>query len=78
MEFLGLHYAIWIVLVLYFAGMLLMGWWSKKGIHNQEGYLLGNRQFGIAMMTMQASLTGIQRASTRNSNRQRCTGATGD
>ena len=54
MEFLGLHYAIWIVLALYFAGMLLMGWWSKRGIHNQEGYLLGNRQFGSLMMVMHA------------------------
>ena len=54
MEFLGLHYAIWIVLVLYFAGMLLMGWWSKRGIHNQEGYLLGNRRFGWLMMVMHA------------------------
>jgi len=54
MEFLGLHYAIWIVLVFYFAGMLLMGWWSKRGIHNQEGYLLGNRQFGWPMMVMHA------------------------
>jgi len=54
MEFLGLHYAIWIVLAVYFAGMLLMGWWSKRGIHNQEGYLLGNRQFGSLMMVMHA------------------------
>jgi Na+/proline symporter len=54
MEFLGLHYAIWIVLASYFAGMLLMGWWSKRGIHNQEGYLLGNRQFGWPMMVMHA------------------------
>ena len=54
MEFLGLHYAIWIVLAAYFAGMLLMGWWSKRGIHNQEGYLLGNRQFGVPMMIMHA------------------------
>jgi len=54
MEFLGLHYAIWIVLALYFTGMLLMGWWSKRGIHNQEGYLLGNRQFGTLMMVMHA------------------------
>jgi Na+/proline symporter len=52
--FLGLHYAIWIVLILYFAGMLLMGWWSKRGIHNQEGYLLGNRRFGWPMMVMHA------------------------
>ena len=54
MEFLGLHYAIWIILALYFAGMLLMGWWCKRGIHNQEGYLLGNRQFGVTMMIMHA------------------------
>ncbi|UCC97509.1 MAG: sodium:solute symporter family protein [Phycisphaerales bacterium] len=54
MSILGLHYAIWIVLVLYFAGMLLMGWWSKRGTHSQEGYLLGNRQFGVPMMIMHA------------------------
>ncbi|MBL7187780.1 MAG: sodium:solute symporter family protein [Phycisphaerae bacterium] len=54
MDFLGLHYAIWIVLVLYFVGMLLMGWWSKRGTHSQEGYLLGNRQFGVSMMIMHA------------------------
>jgi Na+/proline symporter len=54
MEILGLHYAIWLVLAAYFVGMLLMGWWSKRGIHNQEGYLLGNRQFGWAMMVMHA------------------------
>ena len=54
MTFLGLHYAIWIVLVLYFAGMLLMGWWSKRGTASQEGYLLGNRRFGVPMMVMHA------------------------
>jgi Na+/proline symporter len=54
MYILGLHYAIWIVLVLYFIGMLLMGWWSKRGAHSQEGYLLGNRQFGVPMMIMHA------------------------
>ncbi len=54
MEFLGLHYSIWIVLVLYFAGMLLMGWWSKRGTGSQEGYLLGNRRFGWPMMVMHA------------------------
>ena len=54
MYILGLHYAIWIVLVLYFIGMLLMGWWSKRGAHSQEGYLLGNRQFGVTMMIMHA------------------------
>ena len=54
MEVLGLHYAIWITLVVYIIGMLLMGWWSKRGTHTQEGYLLGNRQFGTGMMVMHA------------------------
>jgi Na+/proline symporter len=54
MTFLGLHYAIWIILAIYFAGMLLLGWWSKRGIYSQEGYLLGNRQFGWPMMVMHA------------------------
>ena len=52
MELLGLHIAIWIVLVIYLAGMLLLGWWSKREAANQEGYLLGNRQFGWLMMVM--------------------------
>lgn len=52
MEFLGLNYVIWIVLLVYFAGMLLVGWWSKRSISNQEGFLLGNRQFGVSMMIM--------------------------
>ncbi len=54
MQLLGLHYAIWIVLVLYFIGMLLMGWWSKRGTASQEGYLLGNRRFGSFSMVMHA------------------------
>lgn len=54
MAFLGLHVAVWMVLVVYFAGMLLMGWWSRRGIHDQEGYLLGNRRFGVWMMVMHA------------------------
>lgn len=54
MAFLGLHIAVWMVLVVYFAGMLLMGWWSRRGIHDQEGYLLGHRRFGVWMMVMHA------------------------
>jgi Na+/proline symporter len=54
MKFVGLRYEIWTILALYFAGMLLMGWWSKRRIHNQEGYLLGNRRFGWLMMVMHA------------------------
>ena len=54
MELFGLHVAIWIVLVLYFCGMLALGWWSKRGIDSQEGYLLGHRRFGSFMMVMHA------------------------
>jgi len=54
MEILGLKLVIWIVLSLYFVGMLYMGWRSKRGIHDQEGFLLGNRQFGVPMMVMHA------------------------
>jgi len=54
MTLLGLHYLIWIVLAAYLVGMLLLGWWSKRGIHDREGFLLGNRQFGWPMMVMHA------------------------
>jgi len=62
--FLGLDAVIWVILVLYFAGMLLMGWWSKKGIHDQEGYLLGNRKFGVWMMVMHAFGAGTNPGDT--------------
>ncbi len=54
MGFLGLHIAIWVVLVLYFAGMLALGWVSKRGIRDREGFLLGNRRFGVWYMIMHA------------------------
>ncbi len=54
MVFLGLDITIWVVLILYFAGVLVLGWWSKREVRNQEGYLVGNRRFGTAMMVMHA------------------------
>jgi len=54
MTFLGLHYAIWIVLAFYFAGMLALGWWSKREARGREGYMMGRRQFGVPMMVMHA------------------------
>ena len=51
---LGLEYVIWIILVAYFAGMLLLGWWSRRRAASQEGYLLGDRRFGVWMMIMHA------------------------
>ncbi len=62
--FLGLHYEIWIVLSLYFAGMLGLGWWSKRRVHDRAGYLLGERRFGVAMMTMHAFGAGTNPTDT--------------
>ncbi len=62
MVILGLDVAIWIVLVVYLAGMLFLGWWSKRRIHDQEGYLLGNRQFGVPMMVMHSFGAGTNPA----------------
>ena len=52
MQILGLDIAIWLVLAVYVAGMLAMGWVARKRIHDQNSYLLGNRTFNIAYMVM--------------------------
>ncbi|MBM4042401.1 MAG: sodium:solute symporter family protein [Planctomycetes bacterium] len=52
--FLGLHYAIWLVLAVYFLGMLALGWWSRHEAKGREGYMMGRRQFGVPMMVMHA------------------------
>ena len=54
MEILGLHPAVWFVLVVYFAAMILMGWVARKRIHDQNSYLLGERAFGVWYMIMHA------------------------
>ena len=54
MEILGLSVVIWFVLVAYFAAMILMGWVSKKKIHDQDSYLLGGRVFNVGYMVMHA------------------------
>ena len=53
-ELLGLHYAIWAMLVVYFTGILLMGWWCRRSAKTQEGYLVADRRFGVGMMVMHA------------------------
>ena len=61
---LGLDYVIWIILVLYFAGMLLLGWFSKRRAGSREGYLLGERKFGVWMMVMHAFGAGTNPTDT--------------
>ncbi|MBM4043358.1 MAG: hypothetical protein FJ290_33125, partial [Planctomycetes bacterium] len=73
-EILGLHYAIWIVVILYFIGMLALGWWSKHEAKGREGFLLGKRQFGVPMMVMHAfgagthpgDVTGVMSATVKS------------
>ncbi|MBT3200895.1 MAG: sodium:solute symporter family protein [Phycisphaerales bacterium] len=64
MEILGLNWVIWAILAIYFAGMLAVGWWSKRGSNSQEGYLLGGRRFGVWMMIMHAFGAGTNPTDT--------------
>ncbi|MDP6635279.1 MAG: sodium:solute symporter family protein [Phycisphaerae bacterium] len=64
MEILGLDWVIWAILGVYFAGMLAVGWWSKRGSSSQEGYLLGGRRFGTSMMVMHAFGAGTNPTDT--------------
>lgn len=74
MEILGLHYAIWIVVILYFIGMLALGWWSKREAKGRDGFLIGKRQFGVPMMIMHAfgagthpgDVTGVMSATVKS------------
>ena len=61
---LGLDIVIWLILTVFFAGMLLMGWWSKRQAGDSEGYLLGNRRFGTWYMVMHAFGAGTNPTDT--------------
>jgi len=71
---LGLHLSIWVVLVLYFGFMLTLGWWSKKTIHDREGFLLGNRRFGIGYMVMHAFGAGTNPSDVGGVSRETVSG----
>jgi Na+/proline symporter len=64
MEILGLDWIIWAILCVYFAGMLWVGWRSKRSAGSQEGYLLGGRRFGTSMMVMHAFGAGTNPTDT--------------
>lgn len=42
------------VILLYFAGMVGIGFWSMRRVHNQEDYFLGGRRFGKFIQTFAA------------------------
>ena len=64
MEILGLHWVIWAILTVYFAGMLAVGWRAKRSANSREGYLLGGRRFGTSMMVMHAFGAGTNPTDT--------------
>jgi len=75
---LGLHYTIWVILAVYFAGMLLLGWYSKRRAQSREGYLLGERKFGTSMMVMHAFGAGTNPTDTSGCiSKSVATGASG-
>jgi len=78
MEILGLDWVIWAILGVYFAAMLAVGWWSKRGSSSQEGYLLGGRRFGVWMMVMHAFGAGTNPTDTSGCiSKSMSTGASG-
>lgn len=54
MMILGVQVHIWLVMTLYFVTILPIGWWSRRRARNSEGYLVGNRRFGVFMMILHA------------------------
>ncbi|MCH8193647.1 MAG: sodium:solute symporter family protein, partial [Planctomycetes bacterium] len=74
MHILSLHYLIWIVLIVYFAGMLVLGWRSKSRAASHEGYLLGNRKFGTWWLVMHAFGAGTSPADVSGSFSKTVTG----
>ncbi|MDP7290265.1 MAG: sodium:solute symporter family protein, partial [Phycisphaerae bacterium] len=75
---LGLNWVIWAILAVYFVGMLMIGWWSKRGSSSQEGYLLGGRRFGVWMMVMHAFGAGTNPTDTSGCiSKSMSTGAAG-
>jgi len=46
MNFLGLHFVDWLVIVIYFLGMVYIGKWASKKIKNTKDFYQGGRSFG--------------------------------
>ena len=47
---LGLHWLDWVVLGLYFVGILGIGLWSYLRVKNTSDYFMGGRRFGKVLM----------------------------
>jgi Na+/proline symporter len=47
---LGLHVVDWIVILAYFAGMVVIGLWARRRVRDTRDFYQGNRSFGRALM----------------------------
>lgn len=47
---MGLHWLDWLVLLVYFVGVILLGVWARKLIKTQGDFLLGGRRFSGKML----------------------------
>ena len=46
MNFLGLHFVDWLVIIIYFLGMVYIGKWASRKIKNTKDFYQGGRSFG--------------------------------
>ncbi len=46
MSFLGLHFVDWLVIIIYFLGMVYIGKWASRKIKNTQDFYQGGRSFG--------------------------------
>lgn len=45
-QWLGLHWADWLLLLAYLVGVTALGVWSHRRVHNMVDYFMGGRRFG--------------------------------
>lgn len=51
MNFLGLHFIDWLVILVYFIGMVYIGKWASRKIKNTKDFYQGGRSFGKVLFT---------------------------
>ncbi len=50
MSWLGLHWIDWLVLCLYLFGIVAIGLWSYRQVHDMDDFFMGGRRFGKVFM----------------------------
>ncbi len=51
--FFGLNILDYLIILVYFGGILAIGLWTRKMVRNSDDYFMGNRRFGKFLMIMQ-------------------------